>query len=108
MQRWTILALGLAAAPFLFSAPPARAVGDQTGELGGGGTARGDISREVGETDRVGVDLIAGEPINVTFTAGFHSTFVCTDPDGTTVDLDRKSTRLNSSHEVPSRMPSSA
>ena len=24
------------------------------------------------------------------------------------IDLDRKSTRLNSSHEIPSRMPSSA
>ena len=26
----------------------------------------------------------------------------------TATDLDRKSTRLNSSHEIPSRMPSSA
>ena len=25
-----------------------------------------------------------------------------------TADIDRKSTRLNSSHEIPSRMPSSA
>ena len=28
------------------------------------------------------------------------------DADG--IDVDRKSTRLNSSHEIPSRMPSSA
>ena len=29
-------------------------------------------------------------------------------PDGRSIEIDRKSTRLNSSHEVPSRMPSSA
>ena len=31
-----------------------------------------------------------------------------TDLSADTVELDRKSTRLNSSHEIPSRMPSSA
>ena len=30
------------------------------------------------------------------------------DPTGVPVELDRKSTRLNSSHITPSRMPSSA
>ena len=29
-------------------------------------------------------------------------------PEATQVSSDRKSTRLNSSHEIPSRMPSSA
>ena len=35
--------------------------------------------------------------------AGFRLRAVSTEPD-----VDRKSTRLNSSHEIPSRMPSSA
>ena len=29
-------------------------------------------------------------------------------PENVTLEKDRKSTRLNSSHEIPSRMPSSA
>ena len=33
---------------------------------------------------------------------------LCDLPYGTTACKDRKSTRLNSSHEIPSRMPSSA
>lgn len=98
MRRTTPwLAFGLAAAaaaPLLLSASPARAVGSQVGDLVTGGTAKGDISTEAGETDRVTVDLVAGEPIDVTFTAGFHSTFVCTDPDGGSVDLGATGDRI--------------
>ena len=40
--------------------------------------------------------LVGGSVVTETFGNGF------------TVDSDRKSTRLNSSHAIPSRMPSSA
>ena len=33
---------------------------------------------------------------------------VCAETGGDALSQDRKSTRLNSSHEIPSRMPSSA
>ena len=91
MQRRTISSI-LAGAAFvsgvlLAAAPAARAVGNNAGELGGAGIATGDISREPGETDRVGVDFVAGVPTRIGFRAGFAPLLVVTGPDDAPVDL---------------------
>lgn len=81
-----VLAAGVVAAMTLGSAD-AFAVGDATAELAQGGTVKGDISTQAEETDRIGFDLIAGEPYDLRFAAGFSATLVLTDPDGGTVTL---------------------
>lgn len=88
-HRRTTLLLGAAALAALASAATreAGAVGDTNAELGVGGTIRGDISTEAGEADTVGVTWVAGEPLDIVWSAGFHSALTLTDPDGLEVDL---------------------
>lgn len=88
-QRILIATLvgGAVAATTLVPATPASAKGDNTGTLGSGGVAKGDISKDPGETDRVQVDLDAGATIDVTFSASFDAAVSFTDPDGFDVDL---------------------
>lgn len=81
-----VLAAGVVAS-MAFGSSDAFATGDATADLGQGGSAKGDISTQVGETDRVGFDLVAGEPFDVRFAAGFSATLTLTDPDGGSVTL---------------------
>ncbi len=81
-----VLVAGVAAAT-AFGPSSAFATGDATAELAQGGTVKGDISTQAEETDRIGFDLIAGEPFDVRFAAGFSATLTFTDPDGATVSL---------------------
>ena len=48
-------------------------------------------------------DVVAALQAHIGATVSFHGVYAYRD-----WETDRKSTRLNSSHEIPSRMPSSA
>jgi hypothetical protein len=65
----------------------ARAKGDANGSLGTGGVVRGDISREVGETDHITVDLAEGGVLVLRLGASFEPLVVVTGPDGTALDV---------------------
>jgi hypothetical protein len=84
-RRITVTLLGIAAT--LLSAGRARAKGDNAGSLGSGGRARGDISKDPGETDRITVDLAAGATLSVVFSASFHAEVSLAGQDGAPVDL---------------------
>jgi hypothetical protein len=77
----------LLATALSLAAPRALATGDRSGDLGAAGAATGDISREAGETDRVGITLVAGTPVNIAFKADFAPLLVLTDPEGAALDL---------------------
>lgn len=72
----------------------ARAVGGVTGELAGGGTAAGDISREAGETDTIGVNLVEGATMDLKFSSSFTPVVECVDPAGATVSIAWTGTTL--------------
>ena len=76
------------------------------------GLVAGEDGPESGDDARIPVSFSAGiESIAVTRTANGGDTWTTTDRIGIIMPkagTDRKSTRLNSSHEIPSRMPSSA
>lgn len=71
--RWSAAALATAAAgaAALFGASDARGQGSQIGELGAGGSVQGDISKDAGEEDRIGLDLAAGSTLDVKLAAAF-------------------------------------
>jgi hypothetical protein len=71
--RWTAAALAavLAGGALLAGSRDARAQGAQIGELGAGGAAQGDISKDAGEEDRIGIDLAAGSTLDVKLAAAF-------------------------------------
>jgi hypothetical protein len=71
----------------LVLAPVALAKGDNAGSLGAGGHARGDISHDTGETDRVTVSLDEGALLDVTFSASFAAAVAVTGPEGQPVEL---------------------
>ena len=78
-----------------------------TAILSGSSAAR--IRAATEATNRVGIACTTSPGSTPHFSLTTKSGFINL-PDGTTAFMfgDRKSTRLNSSHEVPSRMPSSA
>lgn len=65
----------------------AHAKGDASGSLGSGGRARGDISRDAGETDRITATLAAGALVTIRLSAGFDASLAVARPDGTPVDV---------------------
>lgn len=83
---WAVACAAVLAA-LVTAAQPAAAKGDNAGTLGAGGRARGDISRDAGETDRITVTLDAGALVTVRFSATFAASVAVTGPDGTPVDL---------------------
>lgn len=91
MKHRTLVSCSLAVAAALAAAvggaPNAHAKGDQTGSLGAGGVARGDISKDAGETDRVLVDLEEGATLDVAFASAFAPSFSLAGPGGEPVDL---------------------
>lgn len=96
-MHWTpfaaALVTGAALAALLVPAAPARAKGDATGTLAGGGRAKGDISADAGETDRISVEFAAGQAVDVTFSAGFTPALSLVAPSGADVDLGFRGTR---------------
>lgn len=65
----------------------ASAAAGATGALGAGGTAKGDISLDAGDEDRITVDLVQGSPLAAKFTSTFPAAVTFTDPNGATIDL---------------------
>ena len=91
------------------------AIGSGAEVLGGGTTGAG--VEAIGSGEGVGVGGVGGVGMTATFgsilaagaLAFFRSSFCCWNASCSLVaPSDRKSTRLNSSHITPSRMPSSA
>ncbi len=82
------LVLGLAGALALAAAGAAFALGDATADLAaGGGKAVGDISKNAGETDRVGVELLAGARLDIRMKSTFEAALELRDPHGQVVEL---------------------
>ena len=69
----------------------------------------GPIADAVAHLGRCGVTIVAGPGPRAGAIGEIQSVYF-RDPDQNLIEVskDRKSTRLNSSHEIPSRMPSSA
>ena len=66
-------------------------------------------NRESFRTDfQVSVDATNGITTGISAADRAKTIYIMADPTAVPDDLDRKSTRLNSSHAIPSRMPSSA
>lgn len=84
---WIATLVGAVAAAAALPAATAHAKGDAGGTLGSGGIAKGDISMDAGETDRVTVDLGLGSILDVSYSSTFSTSLVLTDPDGIPVDL---------------------
>jgi hypothetical protein len=84
--------LGVAAAAgavVLSGADSARGQSAAIGELGAGGTAQGDISRQAAEEDRIGIDLVEGSTLAAKFAGTFsaHVDLLAPNDATTTVDL---------------------
>ena len=84
-RGWTT-ALALTAA-LAFSAGVGLAVGNATTGIGSGGRVLGDISQEPGETDTIGLHLIAGQELTLKLSAAFDPTVTLRGPDGTPLPL---------------------
>ena len=101
MLRWVIVSISLLTGPVLMA--------DSSSGDGGPAPPRefdlaaidGYLSAQVGQAGRVGWSIAIVKDGRVIFAKGYGKRSL---QDG----RDRKSTRLNSSHSSPSRMPSSA
>jgi hypothetical protein len=77
----------LAAALVAAGIAPAQGASNASGNLGDGGTAKGDISLTAGETDTIGVDLYRGSRVNVRWASGFKGNVRLFAPDATEIAI---------------------
>lgn len=82
---------------------PASGAGDATGSLASGGTAKGDISTEAGETDAILIDLVGGSRLDVKWSSGFAANVSLLAPGGAplAIGLDGVKKATANAIEVP-------
>jgi len=87
MRVVAVLTVTFAAAIVAAGFSPARGAADATGNLAEGGTAKGDISKTVGETDTVGVELYRGVRVNIRWTSDFQANVGLFGPDASQIAI---------------------
>src|SRR5262245_51892198 len=81
MRAFVLVSAAAAAAAVSLALRPAQGATGTSGELGQGGSAKGDISKTAGDVDTIGVNLVAGMELDVRWSGGFPADVHFFDPD---------------------------
>lgn len=101
LHRVAVLTVAAAAFAVVAGQQEARALGSATGDLGAGGTAAGDISREAGEVDSIRVELVAGSTVDLKFSATFETAVDLVDATGAELPVTWSGTTIRTAAGVP-------